>query len=133
VPMGNPAPPRPRRPARSNSAIVASGPSSLARVRPRPPPSASHSSSDMTGWSGRTISNRPMTPSSHVVPRVHRPVALAPDRASLPVHARQHGQPQRNKVMSDKETGPRAAVEGVAEDLKGKAKEVAGIVSGNEE
>jgi uncharacterized protein YjbJ (UPF0337 family) len=35
--------------------------------------------------------------------------------------------------MSDKETGPRAAVEGVAEDLKGKAKEVAGIVSGNEE
>jgi uncharacterized protein YjbJ (UPF0337 family) len=42
-------------------------------------------------------------------------------------------QPQRNKVMSDKETGPRAAVEGVAEDLKGKAKEVAGIVTGNEE
>ena len=35
--------------------------------------------------------------------------------------------------MSEKQSGPRAAVEGVAEDVKGKAKEVAGIVTGNEE
>ncbi|MDP9332581.1 MAG: CsbD family protein [Actinomycetota bacterium] len=35
--------------------------------------------------------------------------------------------------MSEKESGPRAAVEGVAEDLKGKAKEVAGVIGGNEE
>ena len=35
--------------------------------------------------------------------------------------------------MSEKQSGPRAAVEGVTEDLKGKAKEVAGIITGNEE
>ena len=35
--------------------------------------------------------------------------------------------------MSDKETGPRAGLEGVVEDVKGKVKEVAGRVSGNEE
>jgi uncharacterized protein YjbJ (UPF0337 family) len=35
--------------------------------------------------------------------------------------------------VSDQQSGPRAAVEGVVEDVKGKAKEVAGRISGNEE
>ena len=35
--------------------------------------------------------------------------------------------------MSDKKSGPREAVESVVEDVKGKAKEVAGSLSGNEE
>ena len=35
--------------------------------------------------------------------------------------------------MSDEKTGPRAAVEGVVEDVKGKAKEVAGRITGNED
>jgi uncharacterized protein YjbJ (UPF0337 family) len=35
--------------------------------------------------------------------------------------------------VSDKQSGPRAAVDGVVEDVKGKAKEVAGRISGNEE
>jgi uncharacterized protein YjbJ (UPF0337 family) len=39
----------------------------------------------------------------------------------------------KERSMSDKETGPRAGLEGVVEDVKGKVKEVAGRVSGNEE
>lgn len=35
--------------------------------------------------------------------------------------------------MSDKKSGPREAAESVVEDVKGKAKEVAGSLSGNEE
>jgi uncharacterized protein YjbJ (UPF0337 family) len=35
--------------------------------------------------------------------------------------------------MSNSETGPRAAVSGAVEDVKGKAKEVAGTVIDNEE
>jgi len=35
--------------------------------------------------------------------------------------------------MSDKRSGPREAVESVVEDVKGKAKEVAGSLGGNEE
>jgi uncharacterized protein YjbJ (UPF0337 family) len=35
--------------------------------------------------------------------------------------------------VSDEKTGPRSAVEGVVEDVKGKAKEAAGVVTGNEE
>ena len=35
--------------------------------------------------------------------------------------------------MSDKQTGPAAAVDSVVEDVKGKAKEVAGRIGGNEE
>ncbi|MFF0494435.1 CsbD family protein [Nocardia sp. NPDC004068] len=34
--------------------------------------------------------------------------------------------------MSQHGSGPREAVEGVVEDVKGKAKEVAGIITGNE-
>ena len=35
--------------------------------------------------------------------------------------------------MSDKDTGPEAGVKGVVEGVKGKAKEVIGAVTGNEE
>jgi uncharacterized protein YjbJ (UPF0337 family) len=35
--------------------------------------------------------------------------------------------------MSEKDTGPEAGVEGVVEGVKGKAKEVVGAVTGNEE
>ncbi|MCM6778641.1 CsbD family protein [Nocardia sp. CDC159] len=35
--------------------------------------------------------------------------------------------------MSQHDSGPREAVEGVVEDVKGKAKEVAGIVTGDED
>jgi uncharacterized protein YjbJ (UPF0337 family) len=36
-------------------------------------------------------------------------------------------------IVSDKESGPRAAVEGIVEDVKGKAKEALGRISGNED
>jgi uncharacterized protein YjbJ (UPF0337 family) len=35
--------------------------------------------------------------------------------------------------MSDQGSGPRAAVDGIVEDVKGKAKEVVGRISGNED
>ena len=35
--------------------------------------------------------------------------------------------------MADKDSGPKAGVEGVVEDVKGKAKEVIGKLTGNEE
>ena len=35
--------------------------------------------------------------------------------------------------MSDESSGPRAAAEGVVEDVKGKAKEFAGRLTGNED
>ena len=35
--------------------------------------------------------------------------------------------------MADKDTGPQAAAEGVVEDVKGKAKEVAGKVTNNDD
>ena len=35
--------------------------------------------------------------------------------------------------MSDSETGPKAAVSGAVEDVKGKAKEVVGTVTNNDE
>ena len=35
--------------------------------------------------------------------------------------------------MSNQESGPRAAVDGIVEDVKGKAKEVVGRISGNED
>ena len=35
--------------------------------------------------------------------------------------------------MAKQESGPKAAVRGVAEDVKGRAKQVAGVVTGNEE
>jgi len=35
--------------------------------------------------------------------------------------------------MADKDTGPEAGVKGVVEDVKGKAKEAAGAVTGNQE
>jgi uncharacterized protein YjbJ (UPF0337 family) len=35
--------------------------------------------------------------------------------------------------MSDKDTGPEAGIKGVVEDVKGKAKEVAGTVTGRDE
>ncbi|MGK8525188.1 microaggregate-binding protein 1 [Nocardia asteroides] len=35
--------------------------------------------------------------------------------------------------MPDHQTGPREAVEGVVEDIKGKAKEAAGVVTGDED
>ena len=38
VPVGNPAPPRPRSPEASSSSIVAAGPSLAAAARPSPPP-----------------------------------------------------------------------------------------------
>ena len=34
--------------------------------------------------------------------------------------------------MTDKDTGPEAAAKGVVEDVKGKAKEAAGAVTGND-
>ncbi len=34
--------------------------------------------------------------------------------------------------MSQHDSGPREAVEGIVEDVKGKAKEVAGVITGNE-
>jgi uncharacterized protein YjbJ (UPF0337 family) len=34
--------------------------------------------------------------------------------------------------MSDKDSGPKAALKGVVEDVKGKAKEAAGAVTGND-
>ena len=35
--------------------------------------------------------------------------------------------------MSDQQSGPSSAVDGIVEDVKGKAKEVVGRISGNEE
>ena len=35
--------------------------------------------------------------------------------------------------MSERESGPKAAVRGVVEDAKGKAKQVAGVVTNNDE
>ena len=35
--------------------------------------------------------------------------------------------------MSDKDTGPEAAVKGVVEDVKGRVKEVAGVLTGKDE
>jgi uncharacterized protein YjbJ (UPF0337 family) len=35
--------------------------------------------------------------------------------------------------MSDRDSGPEAAIKGVVEDVKGKAKEVAGVVTGRDE
>ena len=35
--------------------------------------------------------------------------------------------------MSDRDSGPEAGVKGVVEDVKGKAKEVAGTVTGNDD
>lgn len=35
--------------------------------------------------------------------------------------------------MSDKDSGPEAGIKGIVEDVKGKAKEVAGTVTGNDE
>lgn len=35
--------------------------------------------------------------------------------------------------MADEDTGPKAGAEGVVEDVKGKAKEVAGTVTGTED
>jgi uncharacterized protein YjbJ (UPF0337 family) len=35
--------------------------------------------------------------------------------------------------MSDKDSGPTAAVKGVVEDVKGKAKEAAGAIAGDDE
>ena len=46
IPVGKPAPPRPRRPDCVTSAITASGPMSIARFRPRYPRCAMKSSSD---------------------------------------------------------------------------------------
>jgi uncharacterized protein YjbJ (UPF0337 family) len=36
-------------------------------------------------------------------------------------------------TMSDRDSGPEAAIKGVVEDVKGKAKEVAGVVTGQDE
>src|SRR5262249_55374581 len=52
-PVGKPAPPRPRNPARSIVSTMPSGPSSRARTRPCPPSNSSlYSSSELSGWSG---------------------------------------------------------------------------------
>jgi uncharacterized protein YjbJ (UPF0337 family) len=39
---------------------------------------------------------------------------------------------QRSTLMADDESGPKAGAEGIIEDIKGKAKEVVGKVTGNE-
>ena len=52
--VGNPAPPRPRRPAASSSSMMASGSTDMATSMPRPPRRCRCSSSDRTGAGGRT-------------------------------------------------------------------------------
>jgi uncharacterized protein YjbJ (UPF0337 family) len=59
--------------------------------------------------------------------------------ARLQLHGRGYlfGSPRkfydRGEIVSNDQSGPRAAVDGVLEDMKGKAKEVVGRISGNEE
>src|SRR5262249_12080223 len=92
-PVGKPAPPRPRNPARSIVSTMPSGPSSRARTRPCPPSNSSmYSSSELSGWSGsRTGTAAPRaaddacgrcpggTPAARIIV-VHGPVQ-APSRA----------------------------------------------------
>src|SRR5262245_9950129 len=54
-PVGNPAPPRPRRPLFAISPITASGDAPSATSSPRPPPSATYSSRVRGAWSRRVI------------------------------------------------------------------------------
>jgi uncharacterized protein YjbJ (UPF0337 family) len=54
-------------------------------------------------------------------------------RASTGTPVAQHNTEQEDENMSNSETGPKAAVSGAVEDVKGKAKEVAGTVMNDEE
>src|SRR5262245_60123650 len=64
TPVGNPAPPRPRRPAASTSSMRASGSTWSALSKARPPPLASHAASEGTGSADSTRDTRDMAAAS---------------------------------------------------------------------